>query len=191
VRSGSLQHRFGNVEDRRPASTFPPVCFAFAGIPCPIWLAGAISLSGRVSVAGKTARELERDLAKKLGAKYLQSPQVTVAVKEYNSQRVTIEGAVKAPGVHALKGKTSLLQLVAMSGGLDTATSDSTLVIFRHTEGKRYAAMFDLGPIKKGEAQDPAILPGDVVVANSSTMKAVWGDFLKALPIASFALLLL
>ena len=154
---------------------------------------GAINLPllGDVPAAGKTARELERDVAKKLGAKYLQSPQVTVAVREYNSQRVTVEGAVKTPGVHALKGKTSLLQLVAMSGGLDTATSDSTVVVFRHTEGKRYAAKFDLGAIKKGEAQDPAILPGDVVVANSSAIKAAWGDFLKALPVASFAMLLL
>ncbi len=150
-----------------------------------------LALLGDVAVAGKTARELERELAKKLGAKYLQSPQVTVSIKEYNSQRVTIEGAIKTPGVHALKGKTSLLQLVAMSGGLDSATSDSTVVVFRNTDGKRYAARFDLDAIKKGEAQDPAILPGDVVVANSSALKAAWGDFLKALPIASFALLLL
>ena len=150
-----------------------------------------LPLLGDVPAAGRTTRELERDLAKKLGAKYLQSPQVTVAIKEYNSQRVTVEGAVKTPGVHALKGKTSLLQLVAMSGGLDSATSDSTVVIFRHTDGKRYAAKFDLGAIKKGEAQDPPILPGDVVVANSSALKAAWGDFLKALPVASFALLML
>jgi polysaccharide export outer membrane protein len=150
-----------------------------------------LPLLGDVPAAGRTTRELERDLAKKLGAKYLQSPQVTVAIKEYNSQRVTVEGAVKTPGVHALKGKTSLLQLVAMSGGLDSATSDSTVVIFRNTDGKRYAAKFDLGAIKKGEAQDPPILPGDVVVANSSALKAAWGDFLKALPVASFALLML
>ena len=150
-----------------------------------------LPLLGDVPAAGRTTRELERDLAKQLGAKYLQSPQVTVAIKEYNSQRVTVEGAVKTPGVHALKGKTSLLQLVAMSGGLDSATSDSTVVIFRHTDGKRYAAKFDFGAIKKGEAQDPPILPGDVVVANSSALKSAWGDFLKALPVASFALLLL
>src|SRR5262245_4481452 len=150
-----------------------------------------LPLLGDVPAAGKTTRELERDLAKKLGAKYLHSPQVTVAIKEYNSQRGTNEGAVKAPGGHALKGKTVLVQLVAMSGGLDSATSDSAVVIFRNTEGKRYAAKFDLGAIKKGEAQDPPILPGDVVIANSSALKAAWGDFLKALPVASFALLLL
>src|SRR5262245_55086890 len=150
-----------------------------------------VPLLGEVPAAGKTARELERDLAKRLGAKYLQSPQVSVAIKEYNSQRVTIEGAVKTPGVHALKGKTTLIQLVALSGGLDAATSDSTVVSVRYTDGKRYAAKCDVAAIKSGEAQDPAILPGDVVVANSSALKAAWADFLKALPVATFAALVL
>jgi polysaccharide export outer membrane protein len=155
--------------------------------------AGAINLPllGDVPAAGKTARQLERELAAKLGAKYLQKPQVTVSVKEYNNQRVTVEGAVKTPGVHSLKGKTSLMQLIAMSGGLDTAATDWTVVVFRQTDGKRYAAKFDFEAIRKGQAEDPAILPGDVVVANSSAIKAAWGDFLKALPVASFALLLL
>src|SRR5262249_11741621 len=53
---------------------------------------------GEVSVIGKTARDIEHDLAKRLGARYLRSPQVTVSVKEFNSQRVTVEGAVKSPG---------------------------------------------------------------------------------------------
>ena len=150
-----------------------------------------IPLLGGVQAAGKTARQLETELASKLGAKYLQSPQVTVYIKEYNNQRVTIEGAVKTPGVHSLKGKTTLMQLVAMSGGLDAGAADSTVVIFRTTNGQRQAAKFDLSEIRKGEGQDPTILPGDVVVANSSVVKAAWAEFLKALPIASFALLLL
>jgi polysaccharide export outer membrane protein len=150
-----------------------------------------LPLLGEVAAVGKTARELERDLAAKLGARYLQSPQVTVQVKEYNSQRVTVEGAVRMPGVHGLKGRTSLLQLVAMSGGLDATSSDSTVVVFRHTAGKRYAARFDIGAIRQGQADDPQIFPGDVIVANSSALKTAWGDFLKALPVASFALLLL
>src|SRR5262249_7877359 len=62
---------------------------------------------GEVSVFGKTARDIERDLAKRLEARYLRSAQVTVSVKEFNSQRVTVEGAVKQQGVHALKGKTT------------------------------------------------------------------------------------
>ena len=96
-----------------------------------------LPLVGEIPAAGRTAQEVEHDLTSKLGAKYLKSPQVTVLVKEYNSQRVTVEGAVKAPGVHAIKGKMSLVQLIAIAGGLDQATYDSTVVVFRQTDGQR------------------------------------------------------
>ncbi|MFA9476435.1 MAG: polysaccharide biosynthesis/export family protein, partial [Filomicrobium sp.] len=90
-----------------------------------------LPLLGEVPAAGKTARELERDLTAKLGAKYLQSPQVTVAVKEYNAQRVTIEGAIRKPGVYPIRSKTSLLQLTAMAEGLRDDAESSGIVIFR------------------------------------------------------------
>ena len=57
-----------------------------------------VPLIGERPAAGRTAREIEKDLTDKWGAKYLQDPQVTVFVKEYNSQRVTVEGAVEKPG---------------------------------------------------------------------------------------------
>jgi polysaccharide export outer membrane protein len=49
-----------------------------------------LPLVGEISVAGYTARDVENKLATLLGEKYLQKPQVTVFVKEYNSQRVTV-----------------------------------------------------------------------------------------------------
>ena len=118
--------------------------------------AGTINLPlvGEVPVAGKTAREVERDLTAKLGAKYLQNPQVTVYVKEYNSQQVTVEGAVQKPGVIPLKGRTSLLQLIAMANGFDP-NSDWTVLVLRQSNGKKQAAKFDVDAIQKGRADDP------------------------------------
>ena len=142
---------------------------------------------GEVSVVGKTVRDIEHDLAEKLEAGYLRSPQVTVSVKEYNSQLVTVEGAVKEPGLHALKGKTTLLQLIAMSGGIDRDISDSTVVLFRNANGQRNATKFDIDAIRTGQAQDPLIFPGDVVVANSSPLKAAWSEVIKASQPASAA----
>ena len=92
-----------------------------------------LPLIGEVAVAGKTAQQVERDLTTKLGAKYLQNPQVTVFVKEYNSHQVTIQGEIKKPGVFPLKGTTSLLQLIALAGGFD-ANSDSTVLILRQDQ---------------------------------------------------------
>jgi len=141
-------------------------------------------LVGEVPAAGKTAQQLERELAAKLGAKYLQNPQVTVLVRENNSQRFTIEGAVKSPGVFPMKGETTLLQSMAMAGGIDTATSDSTVLVLRYTDGKRSAAKFDVAAIQKGKAEDPPIQSGDVLVVGTSAIKAGFSNVLKVLPIA-------
>ncbi len=92
-----------------------------------------LPLLGEVPAAGRTAQEVERDLAAKLGAKYLQKPQVTVFVKEYNSQRVTIEGAVKKPGVYPVRGRMTLLQLVATAEGFGD-TAEQTVVVFRQQQ---------------------------------------------------------
>ena len=63
-------------------------------------------LSVKRRCPGKTATEVQRDLSSRLGAKYLQNPQVQVRVKEFNSNRVTVSGAVKSPGVFPYKGET-------------------------------------------------------------------------------------
>ena len=148
-----------------------------------------LPLVGEVPAAGKTAQDVERDLTKKLGSKYLQNPQVTVFVKEYNSQRVTMEGAVKKPGVYPIRGKNSLLQFIATAEGLDP-NSDSTVVIFRQTNGKRTAARFDVSEIRSGNAEDPIIQSGDVIVAGSSAIKETFNNFLKLVPVAGvFAIL--
>lgn len=145
-------------------------------------------LVGDVMVAGKTPREVERELTASLGAKYMQDPQVSVYVKEFNSQRVTVEGAVKRPGVFPIQGNMSLLQAVAVAQGLESI-SDNTVLIFRQTHGKRSAARFDIGDIRTGDAEDPQLQAGDVVVAGTSAIKEGFGNLLKVLPLASFAAL--
>jgi polysaccharide export outer membrane protein len=142
-----------------------------------------LPLVGEITVAGRSPKDVEQELTKKLGAKYLQSPQVSVSMKEYNSQRVTVDGAVKKPGVIAYRNSLSLLQVIAMADGLD-ANSDSTVVIFRDEKGERQAARFDIGDIRSGAAKDPAIQPGDTVVVGSSAVKEAFNNVLKALPLA-------
>ena len=101
-----------------------------------------LPLLGPTPAAGKTAQELQRDLNSRLGAKYLQNPQSTVVVKEFNSNRVTVSGAVKSPGVFPYKGET-LLQFVTMAGGL-APESNSMVLVLRQINGKRSAAKFNL-----------------------------------------------
>lgn len=144
-------------------------------------------LIGEIPAAGETAQQLERELTRKLGAKYLRDPQVTVMIKEYNSQRVTISGSVKTSGVYAIKGNTSLMQAVAMAGDVDTSTDSGDVVIFRNINGQRSAAKFDLDAIRAGKASDPQVEPGDVIVVDSSATKVALHNVLTALPLATTA----
>lgn len=153
--------------------------------------AGSIGypLVGEVEASGKTAREIEATLTKSLGAKYLQRPQVTVFIKEYNSQRVTIDGAVRKPGVFPVQGSMSLLQAIAFAQGVTEAADDS-IVVFRTANGVRSAARFDIGEIRAGNATDPQLVAGDVVVAGKSAIKEGFNNLLKLVPAAGvFALL--
>ncbi len=147
--------------------------------------AGTINypLVGEVEAGGKTAREVEQMLTKKLGAKYLQNPQITVFVKEHNSQRITVEGAVKKPGVVPMAGGVSLLQAIAQSGGLEEIAG-STAVVFRMTDGKRLAAKYDIADIRAGRAEDPQLQSGDVVIVPTSDMKEGINLVVKFLPLA-------
>jgi polysaccharide biosynthesis/export protein len=144
-------------------------------------------LIGQVHAAGRTAHDLEVDLKQKLGEKYLRSPQINVLVKEYNSQRVTISGAVKTTGVYAIKGRTTLLQVISMAGDIDNSTASGDIVVFRTIDSQRSAARFDADSIKNGKAEDPEVLPGDVIVVDTSGTKVVLSNVLRVLPLATSA----
>ena len=144
-------------------------------------------LLGQIPAAGKSAAELEREIQTRLNARYMKSSQVTVFVREYNSQRVTVEGAVRTPGVLALRGNDTLMQVIAKSGGLDRDIASSNVAIFRTADGARTATRFDISAIKSGEAQDPRVMPGDVIVVDDSMAKVGLNTVLKVLPLAGTA----
>jgi polysaccharide biosynthesis/export protein len=144
-------------------------------------------LIGQVRAAGRTAHDLEVDLKQKLGEKYLRSPQINVLVREYNSQRVTISGAVKTTGVYAIKGRTTLLQVISMAGDIDNSIASGDIVVFRTVDGQRTAARFDAEAIKNGKGDDPEMLPGDVIVVDTSATKVALSNVLRVLPLATSA----
>src|SRR5690242_12045212 len=142
-------------------------------------------LIGDVAAAGKTAHELEHDLAQKLGGKYVKNPQVAVFVKEYNSQRVTVTGSSKQTGIYPIKGNTTLLQVLALAGDVNPDIASGEVMVFRTTDGRRTAARFDIDSIKQGKTEDPVMQPGDVVVVDTSAAKVAFSNFMKVIPLAT------
>jgi polysaccharide export outer membrane protein len=142
----------------------------------------ALPLIGNVQAGGKTVAELETEIKQKLEAKYLQSAQVSVFVKEANSQQVTVDGAVNNPGMVTLNGQTTLLQTIALSGGLAKHANARGIVVFRTIDQKRSAAKFDLTAIRRGSAQDPVLYGGDIVVVDSSALGGALSGIRDSLP---------
>ena len=142
----------------------------------------AVPLIGSVTAAGKTTAELSSEIALRLKEGYLQSPQVSVIVNEAVSQKVTVDGAVTEPGVFQLKGRTTLMQAVAMAKGPGRNANLKRVAVFRTSAGQRTAAVFDLAAIRAGLAEDPEIYGNDVVVVDASLLKGVLREVVTALP---------
>jgi polysaccharide export outer membrane protein len=142
-----------------------------------------LPLIGKVTAAGMTTAQLEREIARRLGERYLQSPQVSVSVAEGASQKVTVEGEVKNPGVFQIKGRTTLMQAIAMAGGPDDEADLHKVAVIREENGVRRAARCDYDAIRKGRAPDPLIEGNDEVVMDGSATKTLWSNLMKNLPI--------
>ncbi len=75
-------------------------------------------LVGQVAVAGLTLDEIEQAVAAKYAESYLRSPQVSARVTEYRSQQFTVVGAVANPRVYSVSRQTTLIEALAMAGGV-------------------------------------------------------------------------
>jgi polysaccharide export outer membrane protein len=150
-------------------------------------LAGNISLPliGQLEAANLTTEQLDEELTQKLGAKYLEHPDVSVAIKASTAHVVTVDGAVKDGGRFPVAGPISLIQAVAMAKGTSEDANARRVAVFRTIGGKRQAAAFDLTSIRRGQAPDPEIYPGDIVVVDGSSVKAAQKQILQSIPLLS------
>lgn len=128
-----------------------------------------LPLIGQIQAGGRTPGEFSSDIETALKAKYMRDPQVIVTVKNAQSQRVTIDGAVNKPGVYPLSGPTTLLQAISLGGGPDQKLANvKKVAVFRQSGGKRHGAVFNLNEIRSGKTDDPQIYGNDIVVVETS-----------------------
>lgn len=148
----------------------------------PVDASGNLSypLIGTVRAEGMTTAELGREIAAKLSENYLINPQVTVVVTASQSQHVTVEGNVTAPGVYDINGPSTLLQALALAKSPTRTAKLDQVVIFRVINGQRMGAVFDVNKIRAGEVPDPEVRGGDVVVVGFSGIKGAFRDFLQS-----------
>jgi polysaccharide export outer membrane protein len=148
-------------------------------------LAGHISmpLVGEVEAANLTTAELDDRLTQMLGQKYFEHPDVSVAIKSSTAHVVTVDGAVNQSGQFQVAGPMTLMQAVALARGTTQDANPHRVAVFRTIDGKRQAAAFDLTSIRRGQADDPQIYAGDIVVVDGSKVKEIERQVLQSVPL--------
>lgn len=141
-----------------------------------------LPLLNSVEAAGKTPAELSDEIEQRLGERYLRNPEVMVAVLQAASQKITVDGAVTKAGVYEMRGRTTLMQAVAMAEGPTRIANLGSVAVFRTVEDRRMVAIFDLGAIRGGQAADPELLGDDVIVVDTSRLSSNIRDVVEALP---------
>jgi polysaccharide export outer membrane protein len=101
-----------------------------------------VPLVGEVAVKGKTSSEVERELASRY-TKYIRNPQIGILVTEFR-QRASVMGAVQKPGVFELSGPKSVIDMVALAGGITERAGNQVHVYRQDNEGKRQSIVIDL-----------------------------------------------
>jgi polysaccharide export outer membrane protein len=101
---------------------------------------------------------------------------VSLFIKEYTSQRVTIEGAVNKPGIYPLRGPTTLLQSLALAGGQGQLSDMSEVMLFRGEASARQTLVYDVDLIRKGEIADPVVVNEDLIVVKRSPQRILFRD---------------
>ena len=138
-------------------------------------------LIGLVQASGLTGYELENLIAEKLGKDFLQNPQVSVFIKEFTSQRLTVQGQVKKAGMYDFQGRATLLQAISMGGGIDVKGDESAIKVVRKLNNDETETMvFDLAAIRNNKAPNPYLKGGDVVVVEEMLPITVEGAVMKA-----------
>jgi polysaccharide export outer membrane protein len=156
--------------------------------------AGEINLPfvGSVHAAGSTVPALEAEL-RPLFSPYFTTPRITVTLSQAVGQTVSISGAVRNPTVVELKGRKTLLEILAAGGGV-SPEAGPTLTIAREirwgplplpgshpdTAGTATIADVNVSKLLAGDpAEDIPVLPKDAITVKKARMIFVWGDVKK------------
>lgn len=147
----------------------------------------SLPLVGTVMAAGKSVRALEAELERLYGANYLQSPDITIFMKESAGQKVTVDGEVAKAGLYPVTAGSSLLQVIAQAGGFREIADPTKVYLFREFGTERLVTNVNVSDIRAGRSTDPRVFGGDTVVVFSSARKIAIQNLKDALGVASSA----
>jgi polysaccharide export outer membrane protein len=125
----------------------------------------SLPLLNDVHAAGLTPANL-REVILDAARKYVADPNPTVIVKTINSRKVFITGQVEKPGPYPLNSSTTVLQLLAMAGGVKEFARSKNITVLRTEGSQQLVFRFNYQDVQFGKnlQQNIELRPGDTVV---------------------------
>ncbi|RFP09611.1 MULTISPECIES: polysaccharide export protein EpsE [unclassified Duganella] len=141
---------------------------------------GAITfpLLGQVEVGGQTVAGAEKKLAGLLeSGGYVRKAQVNIIVTVIQSQQVSVLGQVNRPGRYPVEGKRSLMDMLAMAGGV-AADGGDTVSLIRKRNGVVTKDVIDvIQMVRSGElGQDFELAGNDVIYVERAPRFYIYGE---------------
>jgi len=134
-----------------------------------------VNLIGSVHLAGLTTSDAQKLIARKLQeGNFVLNPYVSILIREYGTQGVSVLGEVKNPGVYQVLGTRTLLDVISLAGGT-TQFADSHATIRRHSDGSLVAVAVTRDA-KASLTSDVELQPGDRVIIPRAGVIYVLGD---------------
>jgi len=148
-------------------------------------------LVGVVEASGLTPGELGNVIEERLRGRFIRNPQVTVNLEDTVSQVITVDGQVMKPGLYPVIGQMTLIRAVATAGGTAEYAKLDDVVIFRNVDGNRYAGLYNLSAIRRGNYVDPEVFASDIVIVGDSKARRNFDKLLELAPLLSTPLIVL
>lgn len=120
-------------------------------------------LIGAIGLVGRDPSAIGREIRDRLADGFLKNPQVTVFVREYNSQKVHVLGQVSKPGSFPYTPGLSIIQAITNAGGFTKLASSNRVGVTRVVEGRERKFVIPVGDIRDGAAPNFELEPGDIV----------------------------
>lgn len=137
-----------------------------------------VALVGAVSVLGLTPQEAAQRIAQAYkDGQYLVDPQVTVTLRDYQSQQLSVLGEVKSPGRFAMRTRLSILDALALAGGINDGGAQLAYIL-RPEDSVVTRYEIDLDALLQAGAgqQYFELLAGDTVVVPKAELFYIYGE---------------
>lgn len=125
----------------------------------------SVPLLNDVQAAGLTPETLRQRLLE-LAKAFVAEPNVTVVVRAINSRKVFVTGQVARQAAYPLTTPTTILQMIALAGGITDYADGKKIAIIRKENGKETSLPFNYEDVRRGKKLEQNILlkAGDVVI---------------------------